>query len=114
MVIFSTFNDNTIMKKLLSKLIDPESKPERVGMRITALRATLAMNKAQFADSISLDRSSLTKVEAGTAGLDIAVGVNISALYGVGLDFIYRGDLSDVPVNLRQNLLAQLATILPN
>lgn len=118
MVIFSTRHELSNMQnrpprpqKILEKLIDQEGRPDRVGLRVAALRETLAMSKAQFADSIRLDRSSQTKVEAGDMGLDIAIGANIAALYGVGLDYIYRGDLSDVPLNLRPMLLVQLTTL---
>lgn len=98
------------MKKLLNDLIPNESRPERVGPRVTALRETLNMSKAQLADSIGLDRSTLTKVEKGEMGLDIARGEAIAVLYGFGLDFIYRGDVSDVPDRHRARLLVELAT----
>ncbi len=94
------------MAKMASKLIERESRPDKVGPRITALREALAMSKAQFADSLGFNRSSLTKVEAGTMGIDIAVGERIAVLYGFGLDYIYRGDLSDCPRDLRPKLLA--------
>lgn len=98
------------MKKVLEKLMDRESRPTQVGPRVTAIRETLGLSKAQFADSIGLDRSSMTKVERGEAGLDIAVGERIAVLYGYGLDFIYRGDLSDVPQNDRPQLMVNLLT----
>lgn len=96
------------MAGILGRLIERESKPERVGPRITALRETLALSKAQFADSVSLDRSSLTKIEKGEAGLDIATGEMIATRYGFGLDYIYRGDISDVPLHLQPTLLVKM------
>lgn len=98
------------MKALAESMIERESRPARVGPRVTALRETLAMSKAQFADSISMDRSTLTKVEKGESGLDIAVGERIAVLYGFGLDYIYRGDLNDVPQDLRPQVVVNLAT----
>lgn len=68
------------------------------------------MSKAQFADAIGLDRSTLTKVEKGVVGLPIAIGERIAALYGCDLDFIYRGELSDVPLELRPRLMVNLVT----
>jgi transcriptional regulator with XRE-family HTH domain len=100
------------MKKLIaSALLSPEMHPDRVGQRITALRDSLLLSKAEFADNLELDRSTLTKVEAGKKGLDIAVGAKISDMYGVGLDFIYRGVISDLPIEMRPDVLTRLGSI---
>lgn len=98
------------MKNVLNKLVPNESRAERVGPRVTALRITLGLSKAELADSIGLDRSTLTKIEKGEAGLDIAKGEAVASIYGFGLDFIYRGDVSDVPDRHRARLLVELAT----
>lgn len=108
MELFATQCDERPMKKIIHSLIERESRWDRVGPRVTAMRETLVLSKAEFADSIGLDRSSLTKIEKGEAGLDIATGEVIAALYGFGLDFTYRGDLSDVPLDLRPRLMVNL------
>ncbi len=105
---YSTAPYQTYMKKVTNILIERESHPAKVGPRITALRESLGKTKASFADSISLDRSTLTKVEKGEAGLDIAVSERIAYIYGFGLDFIYRGELDDVPFELRAELVNHL------
>lgn len=110
MDIFSTEAQNARMKKLIANLIERQSHPDKVGPRITALREALALSKAEFADSIELDRSSLTKIEKGKAGLDIAVAEQIAGLYGCGLDYIYRGDLSDLPRGLQPDVVSNLAS----
>lgn len=99
------------MKQILEKLIERESRPSQVGPRVTAIRLTVKLSKAQFADAVGVDRSSYTKIERGDAGLDIAVGERIAVLYGFGLDFIYRGDLSDVPQNHRAALMVNLLAV---
>jgi DNA-binding XRE family transcriptional regulator len=96
------------MTSILDHLIPKESRPERVGPRITAMRETLAMSKAQLADSIELNRSSLTKIEKGELGLDILKGEAIAELYGFGLNYIYRGDVTDTPEKLRSHLLMNM------
>lgn len=106
--IFSTPTYEVTMKNIATKLIERESHPSKVGPRITAMRETLGKTKAELADSISFSRSTLTKVEKGEAGLDIAVGERIADSYGFGLDFIYRGDLDDVPHTLRESLVKNL------
>lgn len=95
------------MKKLIAAaLLSPEMHPDRVGERITALREAFGKSKAEFADSIDFDRSTLTKVEAGIRTLDIAVGARIADIYGAGLDYIYRGMITDAPEALRATILA--------
>lgn len=110
MDISSIADQNARMKKLIANLIERQSHPDKVGPRITALRDALELSKAEFADSIGLDRSSLTKIEKGKAGLDIAVAEQIAGLYGCGLDYIYRGDLSDLPRGLQSDVVKNLAT----
>ncbi len=109
MALLSNPAEGRSMKNLVqAALLPAEMHPDRIGERITALRSCLKLSKADFADSIRLDRSTLTKVEAGKKGLDIAVGARIADLYGFGLDFIYRGSLSDVPDIHRPYILAEV------
>lgn len=89
-------------------LVPASARPDQVGPRITALRETLALSKAQLADSLGLDRSTLTKIENGKTGLDIRHGITIAEKYGFGLNFIYRGDVSDTPDRLRARLLVEM------
>lgn len=97
------------MKKMIAAaFLASEMHPDRVGERVTALRMALHLSKAEFADSLGLDRSSLTKIEAGTKGLDIVIGAKIAEIYGFGLDFIYRGTLTDVPDTLRGEVLSEM------
>lgn len=97
------------MKKMIAAaFLSLEMHPDRVGERVTALRMALHLSKAEFADAIGLDRSTLTKVEAGKKGLDIVVGARIAEMYGYGLDFIYRGTLTDVPEGQRSIVLSEI------
>jgi len=108
---FYTSHNSCTMKKLIESLIPRESSPARVGPRISSIRTVLSLSKSEFADSIELDRSTLTKVEKGEKGLDIAKGERIADLYGFGLDFIYRGELSDVPLEFRPHLVKTLENL---
>lgn len=109
MDVFPINAEGAPMKKpLTAALLSPEMNPERVGERVTALREALGKSKAQFADAIQLDRSSLTKIEAGSKGLDIAVGARIAEMFGAGLDYLYRGLLTDVPESLRVQVMAEI------
>ena len=97
------------MKRIVENaVLSAEMRPDKVGVRITALRKSLHLSKAQFADMLEYDRSSLTKVENGTKGLDIFVGARIADMFGAGLDYIYRGVISDVPQEMRADIVAEI------
>jgi transcriptional regulator with XRE-family HTH domain len=97
------------MKKMIAAaFLSSEMHPDRVGERVTALRMALHLSKAEFADALGLDRSSLTKIEAGKKGLDIVIGAKIAEMYGFGLDFIYRGQLTDAPEGQRSIVLGEI------
>jgi transcriptional regulator with XRE-family HTH domain len=113
MELFSATRQNVGMRRALNALLLPQMRPDQVGRRITAIRQTLAMNKKAFAEAAGVDASSLTKIEKGDMGLDIMVGARIAELYGFGLDFIYRGDLDDVPLDQRSSVKMRVVQPFP-
>lgn len=80
--------------------------PERVVERLVAIRNALGMTKAEFADKLGIDRSSYTKIEAGSKPLNIEMGFKISEAYGVPLDYIYRGLPQNLPFWLVEKMQA--------
>lgn len=97
------------MKRMIqSALLAAEMHPDRVGERITAMRNCLGLSKAAFADAIGLDRSSMSKVEAGNKGLDVVVAARIADLYGFGMDYTYRGVMTDAPEQYRLRLMSEI------
>ena len=113
MEIFSAGADAAPMKKPKSNtdanaLLSPEMRPDRVGIRVTAMREALKMSSAQIADSAGIDRSLWTRIEKGKEGLSIKNAVILSDLYGFGLNYIYRANINDVPLELRPEILNQL------
>ncbi|WP_080517359.1 helix-turn-helix domain-containing protein [Cereibacter sphaeroides] len=109
MEVFSAAHDAASMKKpRLEALLSPEMNPVRVGLRLTAMRETLGLSKAQLADSVGLDRSALTRIEKGEEGLSITKAALIADLYDFGLNYLYRANVQDTPSSLRHQLLAEL------
>lgn len=84
-------------------------RTEQVAKRIKALRETLGLSKAEFADRVGIDRSSYTKIENGDKPLNIEMGYTISEIYGVPLDFIYKGQMHQLPGHLLDPLRVALA-----
>lgn len=72
-----------------------EIHPERVAVRLRALREALAMNRADFADSLRINRSSYTLIEDGRKPLNHRMAFDVATRYGVTMDYLYRGVTSD-------------------
>lgn len=105
-------DDAQRMKRMVDALIPIESRPENVGPRVAAARMALGLSKSELADALSLDRSSLTKIEGGSMGFAIANAIKFETLYGIGIRFTYRHDFSDLPDHLREPIRHNLATLL--
>jgi DNA-binding XRE family transcriptional regulator len=72
-----------------------EIHPERVALRLRALREALGMNRADFADSVKINRSSYTLIEDAKKPLNHRMGYTVSLRHGVSMDYIYKGHTSD-------------------
>lgn len=93
------------MKKNLTM---PRIDHSGVGARLEALREALNLQRNEFAASFGLDPSSYTKTVSGSKVLRSEAGFVISEKWGVSMDFLYRGRMSDLPDNLRDSILTNL------
>jgi transcriptional regulator with XRE-family HTH domain len=80
--------------------------PTKVGERLAALREFHGKTKAEFADSVGIDRSSYTKIENGTKPLKADMAFDIAENWGVSMDFLYRGRLTELPRSLSDALVS--------
>ena len=101
---------NTFMEGLSTDLTRQPMKlkatPDRneVARRMVALREALGLIPSEFADSVGIDRSSLTKIEKGEKALHADHAFRISQRYAVPMDYLYRGILRDLPASLAEIL----------
>lgn len=79
-----------------------------VAKRLVALFAAMEVNRATVADMIGLDRSSMSKILNGQKMLKPADAIKICNLYGVDLEFIYRGRLREISPSLSKKIMAHL------
>lgn len=82
--------------------------PIRVGRRIEAVRLATGMAQNDFADVIGVDPSSYSKIKAGKKALNSDMAYRASQRFAVSMDFLYKGDVSRLPDNLRAAILANL------
>lgn len=85
--------------------------PEAVGRRCQALREHLDMTKAAFADSIKIDRTSYIRIERGEKPLKADMAFKIAERWGVSMDFLYRGRLTELPDKLADSLMQNLTNL---
>lgn len=73
-----------------------------------ALRAYHGMNRADFARSVQIDATSYGKIEKGLKPLKADMAYRIAERWGVTMDYLYRGRLSEIPSKLADSLMANL------
>ena len=68
-----------------------------VGDRLRLVRESFELNSGDFARSIQVDPSSYSKIEKGEKPLKMEMGFKVAEIYGVTMDYLYRGRLVDIP-----------------
>lgn len=86
----------------------PKIDMANLAARLEALRKAMGLQKGEFSGSFGLDASSYSKVLSGTKPLKSEYGFIIAERWGVTMDFIYRGDLSKMPEDLRSKIMTNL------
>jgi transcriptional regulator with XRE-family HTH domain len=82
--------------------------PKAVGERLAALRTYHDMLPSHFADSVNIDRTSYGRIERGEKPLKAEMAYIIAERYGVTMDFLYRGRLTELPPRLADSLTKNL------
>ena len=84
--------------------------PVAVGLRLQALRHYHGKTRAEFADSVSINATSYGRIEKGLKPLKADMAYRIAERWGVSMDFLYRGRLTELPGDLADNLMKNLTT----
>lgn len=82
--------------------------PESVGARLQALREYHRLNQAEFAQSVQIDPTSYGRIEKGKKPLKADMAFRIAERWGVSMDFLYRGRLTELPPKLADSLMSSL------
>ena len=65
------------------------------GKRIQMLRTQKGYTQEQLADALNIDRSFLSRVEAGRKGCSVDLFVQLSDFFSVSLDYLIVGKLNN-------------------
>ncbi len=87
--------------------------PEAVGRRLTALREHHDKTRADFASSVGIDATSYGRIEKGLKPLKADMAYRIAERWGVSMDYLYRGRLTELPESLANSLMKNLSTTQP-
>lgn len=82
--------------------------PEAVGRRLIALRQYHQRSRAEFAESVRIDATSYGRIEKGLKPLKADMAYRIAERWGVTMDFLYRGRLTELPPTLADILMKNL------
>jgi len=87
---------------------DPIS-PDAIGKRLRAVRMAIGTTQEQFAAGIGATQGGFGQYEAGMRRPSVIIASALCTVYGLTLDFIYRGDRR----GLSPAMLKSLAELLP-
>lgn len=82
--------------------------PTAVGRRLKALREHHNKTRADFAESVNINATSYGRIEKGLKPLKADMAYKIAERWGVSMDFLYRGRLTELPPSLADDLMKNL------
>ena len=87
---------------------------EKSGERIQQLRIQHGYTQEEFAKTLNIDRSNLSRVESGRRGCSLDLLVQLSSTFGVTLDYLVFGqDKPDwITVDSRDRIKAGLEQLI--
>lgn len=77
-----------------------DPKRAAIGARLEALRKAFQLTQVQFAGRAGIAQSAYANYATGRNMPDVQFAERLCDEYGVTLDWIYRGDVAGMPVNL--------------
>lgn len=89
----------------LGPMVSFNIDPVEVGRRLQRLREHHNLSAGAFADSVGIDRSTYSKLEQGKRLIKADSAFAIAERWGVSMDFIYRGRLTELPHSLADALM---------
>ena len=76
-----------------------------VGLRLRAARLALGLQQKEICEAVNVAESRYSQWENGKNLLDPTVAILLGDLYGITMDYLYRGDLSSMQHSLAAKLL---------
>ena len=84
-------------------LVNPQS-PEEIGKRLKRLRKALGKTQAEMAELVGISKRAWGLIEKGARRINVGAALRLCDLYGLSLDWIYRGNIAQLPLNLIEKM----------
>ena len=84
--------------------MNPHRDPKElqaIGLRLKAVRTALGLSQKDLYDSLGVGASAWHNWESGKRTPDIFVMLNLKRQYGITLDWIFDGDPSNLPEDIK-------------
>lgn len=102
--LFDEFPENVAMRET-SQMRGPDAlRAEEIGKRLKALREAHDLNSAELAARLDVQRTYWSRWETGKRPIPPDIAFRLTTIFPVDLDYIYLGDLRQVPVELQTKL----------
>lgn len=81
---------------------------EECGRRIAKLRIKNGYTQERLADALNMDRSILSRVEAGKRTLPVDWFVQLAAMFNVSLDYLIIGKITPADIEILKDEINEL------
>lgn len=80
-----------------------------LGKRLRLTRQALGIKAVDICRAIEIEPNRWSQYESGSRPITMPVAIRFCEVYGITLDWIYRGDPSGLPLRLHQKLSVSAA-----
>lgn len=88
-----------------------ESAQENIGQRLDQVRKREGLSQGVFCDALGISRSSLQNYANGNRDLPTSILAKLLELYSVDPSWMIQGDVSEIAMRQKSDILAQIREI---
>lgn len=93
---------------LMTRGVPNPSSREMIAHRLYLTRKALGYTQAFIANLIGLQQSAWNNYEQGHRRIDVDPALRLCQVTGIGMSWIYQGNITDVPTKLAEKIQLEL------
>jgi len=83
-------------------------RPLEIAYRLLKSREALGKTQTELARELHIAQNRWSQYETGRRIITVDIAILLADIYGIGLDWVYRGDPNDLPAELRSKVMRSI------